>query len=257
MLIFKQIYNCLSNEPENLDSKLTDDNFIWLMFHAESKLFNGNLAPHDITRFIRLCCNINYENILSDQNNKKAHKNNLPEILQIRSTALSKTILSFQKNGLIQISDNTIHISRDYCVKGKLSEADKNQKSAICFYSNTFKTIYNQVNPSQHKIIGKALSLIPYMNTRNNIICKNTKTNDYDKCDPFTQSELMQIIGIDYAHSSRFLKDINQICFMDMPLLIKHKSQRNKNYEFLLNPNICCWSNKQKQIILREVQFTQ
>lgn len=249
MVTFKKIYNCLLD-----DTKMQNNDFFWFMFCTESVLFNGELSPQDITRFIRLCCTTNYDNILSERNNKKIYKNDLPKVLQIKPTALNKTILALQQNGLIEIKDDIIYISKNYCVKGKVNETTDNQRSAICIYSNAFQTIYNQSTPSQHKTIGKILSLIPYMNTHNNIICEDTKTNDYDKCSPFTQSKLMQAIGLDYTHSSRFLKDSNQIRFMDMPLLIKRKSSKNGIYEFMLNPNVCCWSSKQQKTILQEMK---
>ena len=251
MLNFIDVYNRLYYG--NPEIKATSNNdFFWFIFDSNTPLFDNQLQPQYITRFIKLCCHANYNNDLSAKNNKKIYKNDLSNILLLQPTTLNKTIKTLKDKSLIELYKNKIvYVSKEYFSKGKINRDINETKSTICFFTEPFKNIYKNIDSTQHKILGNILKLVPYMNTYNNIICTNTTANEYEKCNPLTQKEIMDIIGISNTNGSKFLKDSKQISFMELPLLIKYKSSKNGNIEFMLNPNICCGNPKQQKIILK------
>ena len=127
-------------------------------------------------RFLYLCTFENFKGYL-ELGNAKAEgrlcvKKDLFEILNLSSKDCYRTIEYLEENNLIHYDkQGYVKVNTDVCVKGEV----KNKKEVVRMFDKAIKELYENSLPKEHKKLGLLIKLLPLVNYKTNVICKNPK----------------------------------------------------------------------------------
>lgn len=75
-------------------------------------------------------------------------------------------------------------------------------------FNNAIKELYETALPKEHKKLALLIDILPYVNLKYNIICKNIEEESIENIKSYTLKELCEIINYDKTHSSRLKSDL-------------------------------------------------
>lgn len=181
-------------------------------FNIYEKLLALNLEPQYLTRFVYLCCFLDFDDSRvkwGKSNNKNATIKDLEEILGLSERECRKTKNALIEKGLMTINeDKTIEINEEYAFKGK---GKKDMKGSVKMFDNGFKEIYENATPKEHKRLGILIKLLPTVNYDWNMLCANPEETEEDKIIPLTLKDICAIVGYSENQKSRLKKDLLKI----------------------------------------------
>lgn len=186
-IIKTEFDECLKNDFGNF----------YYYFYAKCKI-----EPQYKFRFAYLCSYLDYKNNLG-----KITEKDLKNILQLseRETLNTKKVLT--ENKLIIINkDKTISVKKSVAKKGSLKGMQKVDFTRI--FNNGIKELYENSNPREHKKIALLLEILPYVNYKYNILCRNPQEQERDNLDIINITELCEIVGYNPKNTSRLKKDL-------------------------------------------------
>ena len=136
-----------------------------------------DIIPTMLFRFMKLCVNMNYDNIVCEYNSKgriinkiKCNNETLMPMLKLNRTELYNTLVYLKDNKLIQTTDeNYIKINKTIVTKGFCT-----YKSRYCIFTNNINSLYDSVENTNHKVFGNITKLL--LNSEYNYI--NSKIKD-------------------------------------------------------------------------------
>lgn len=186
------------------------NNNLGYFFH----LFFGNvlkldLEPQMLIRFLKLCTYMNYDNILVKGNTKgqrKIRENELQGILKLNRSEFYKTKKYLLENNLITINDDMIKINNKFAKRGKIKGGAYDKEVVRVF--NEFQKLYDGVKPNQHKKLFVFIKILPYLNVRFNILCKNPYENEIERVKPISWTELGKEIGLSSRTTKRLRTEL-------------------------------------------------
>lgn len=168
------------------------------------------IEPQYLTRFLYLCTYLDYEGRLV----KKVGKTNviireseLQFILKLSRAETYNTKIVLINNNLIEIKDSVIYINQEYCRKGDIMKNSKVQK--VRMFDDAIKELYETSTRTEHKRLALLFQLLPYVNLRWNVICKNPKEEILEEIKPYSIKELMVLL--EQTNITRFKK-----CLLDL-----------------------------------------
>ncbi|MGL5149686.1 MAG: hypothetical protein ACRC7N_03820 [Clostridium sp.] len=165
-----------------------------------------NIERQYLFRFLYLCSYMNYDNYLSN-GVKLIKEGDLQELLNLKETEYNKTISILKKSCLITINNNhTVSVNNKYCKKGKIIKNGKIE--VIRMFDNAIKELYKNAAPREHKKLALLIELLPYINLKYNIVCKNPNEEFRENITPYKMTELCALLGYDKTHSARLKKDL-------------------------------------------------
>lgn len=194
-------------------------------------------------RFLYLCSYMNYENYLSD-GRRLIHFNKLNEFLKLGKTELYKTINCLIKNGLIKLEDNYILINNKYCKKGEIYKTKSIE--VIRMFDEAIRELYKNALPREHKKLSLLIGLLPYINFRYNIICKNPYEDNIELIEPYTIKEICDLLDYDKANSSRLKKQLFSLRINEEEVIGMFEKSLGK--AFVVNPRLYYKGNKLEDI---------
>lgn len=146
-------------------------------------------------RFIYLCTYMNYNNILSN-GTRLYLENELEDLLLLSRREYYNTKKFLLDNELIKITkDKHILINDAYCKRGKIF-MEKNIE-VVRIFDKAIQELYKKSTPKEHKKLSLLIDILPYVNFKHNVICKNPEEEDFLKIQPMTMKELCVAIGQD------------------------------------------------------------
>lgn len=146
-------------------------------------------------RFIYLCTYMNYDNILSN-GTRLYLENELEDLLLLSRREYYNTKKFLLDNELIKITkDKHILINDTYCKRGKIF-MEKNIE-VVRIFDKAIQELYKKSTPKEHKKLALLIDILPYVNFRHNVICKNPEEENFLKIQPMTMKELCVAIGQD------------------------------------------------------------
>ena len=182
-------------------------NFYFLFY----KLIKKGIERQYIIRFLYLCTYMDYENKLLFGNGleetKYMREKDLQEVLKLSKTETSYTKKILIANELIFIENNLIIINKKYCIKGKI-ESSKKKSQKVRIFENGLRELYEKAKPKEHKKLALLIELLPYINLKFNIICKNPTCENIKDLKPIDLKEMCKIIKYSSNQSSRLKKDL-------------------------------------------------
>lgn len=178
------------------------------LFYNDSK-FDGALA----FKFMYLCSYSDYEGNLNWGNEYRgAYRGNmrckdLEEVLGLtRANAhiVKKKLIAL--GALIEKDDNTLAVSKNLCIRGKLIGTNKQDSSRV--FDDYIKELYVNSNVREHSRLGRFLLLLPYINVYHNVLCSNTAEKDPYKVQVLTIQDITTLMGSDVSHARRTQNDL-------------------------------------------------
>lgn len=80
-------------------------------------------------------------------------------------------------------------------------------------YIAAIRELYEKIPPRQHKRLGYAFQMLPFLNFEYNILCRNPKESRYSEIDPLTVADFCEQIGFDRTHASHLASEYGRLTF--------------------------------------------
>lgn len=195
-----------------------------------------NLEPQMLVRFLKLCSYLNYQSILvvgETKGQKKITEKELQTILNLSRNEASRTKSYLIQNNLIKIERDNIKICSKFIKRGQLKGDVKNMKVARIF-NDGIQQLYDSVKPNQHKKLASFIRLLPYINTRFNVIAHNINAINFDESEPMKSTEIAAICN--YEKPSRFIKELMSLKINNQFAIVR--IVRGDRDFFVVNPRL-------------------
>ena len=195
-------------------------------FNYYDKLLNI-LEPQMIVRFLYLCTYMDYENRLVMRDgvrNVPLYLSGFKNILKLSTAETYNTINALIESGVIYITDKeVVYINDLYCEKGGIKKS-KNDKVRI--FNDGIKYIYENTSATAHKRVALLIRLLPYVNFRYNVLCKNVDEEILELVEPYTLKELCGLLGV--SNVTKLKKDLLNIEVKKYPTISFHETKNAK-----------------------------
>lgn len=113
---------------------------------------------------------------------------------------------------------------------------DEFKRSSIRTFNNAIKELYRNSDPREHKMIGKILKLVPYINIYNNVLCWDIEETDKDLIQPLTAEDIRYVIYPDSNYGYDVMDKLGMLFVKGEPLLGKFTSVDQTQY--IINPRV-------------------
>ena len=189
-----------------------------LLDHCGSFYFNfykrfDDMENQYLFRFIYLCTYMNYDNLLSN-GDRLLKEDDLFDILLLGKTECYKTKKHFIDKGLIVINKNkTVLINKDLCKKGKITKTKSIE--VVRMFNEAIQELYKKSKPKEHKKLALLIKLLPMINLRFNIVCKNPSEESIENVQPYKMPELCELLGYDRHNASKLKRDLFKLTIND------------------------------------------
>ncbi|KMT21507.1 hypothetical protein [Clostridium cylindrosporum] len=194
-------------------------NFVFFIY-KNMDLLSEILTDVELVRYIYLGTYVKYDGILKLDNNKTIiDKKQMRKLLQIADNKVfNKYYKKLVERDLITETNEGIMINFAYFYRGSESEYKKFTGAVEGFdddftrlYINTTRELYESTDNRKKKNLNIIYKLLPYVNSKFNILCKNPNELDKDEIDPITVGDVMDLLGYDKTNVTRFKKDFYSI----------------------------------------------
>ena len=223
------------------------DNFGSYFHIYYSEVLNGNYEPQMITRFLKLCCKMNYSNKvmngLTSHNEFEPTTKNLMELWNIGKAEVINTKKYLLENDLIYINDNDHIFINEYIAKKGETEVMEKCNKIITYndvtrvFQSGYDELFNGVKASQHKKLYTFLQILPYVNLEYNIICDNPTEKEVKNIRPITWTELGRRIGLSEIATKRLRAELWNLQIYGSPA-VGEFSTFACGKSIVINPNI-------------------
>lgn len=144
---------------------------------------------------------------------------------------------------MLSVRDNAIWLNSKFFMRGK---TPKKQVFMRIGHEGMRSLFESCDNARQHRLISYILKLIPMINVKYGVICKNPTESNKSLVRPLRQGDLAEVIGCDRDNISRTTKNLLAIRIKfrtddDVPVFMEVPNGiygRGKAY--IINPRVCC-----------------
>lgn len=185
------------------------DNYGSFYFNFYNRLLD-KIEPQYLTRFLYLCTYLDYEGRLVQKKGCKnvcIKENELHFVLKLTSRETLNTKKELISKGFISVKDNIIYINDKYCKRGDILKNKKIEKIRVFNYG--IKDIYEASSKTEHKKLAILFQLLPFINLRWNVVCKNPDEELLENIQPYTIKELM--ILLKQTNITRFKRQLLEL----------------------------------------------
>jgi len=212
-------------------------NFIHTRYTALLEKLGNDTAT--AFRFIYLCTYMDYDSGYIIYNNNYIKKDYLIDIFNVSRNTMNKIRNTLFDNELIYTDSNGyICINTDYCYKGNITNNKLYKQQCTRIFNNSIKELYNKSNDHrEHKMIGKFILLLPYINIWHNIICLNPKERDIPRLRLPNLEQLEKILGTTSRNSGRTLNELFEITVGGEKAILMVTDKRSVKM-YVVNPRI-------------------
>ena len=164
-------------------------------------IVNGKYEGGMAFRFIYLCsfmdfdCKLLYGSKFRNKERDFMQEKDLQEVLNLSKRETINTKIFLFELGLLKKDENgNLMVNRMYSTKGNITESYNRESTR--FFDATIKQMYKEAKPSEHKLLGIYLKLLPLVNYKHNVICKNPEEEDIARVIPMTQKQIFEYLGL-------------------------------------------------------------
>lgn len=192
----KQIEYCRNTMRARNDNGV----FVLLLFKYGEKLF-PNISAANLTRLMYVATFCNKDNsIMNTADLRQKMKLNRARWSEFWNEMTSNDIL-YEQNGVVFINSK-------FVVNGK-SNTDENYTRLFCEY---IRQLYeNCDSTSAHKQLSYIFKIIPFINRRTNIVCKNPIEQNEDMIQTMRLGDFCEIFGYNKNNARRLAKELLNI----------------------------------------------
>lgn len=186
-------------------------NFIHTRY--ESLLEKINYDTATAFRFIYLCSFMDYDTGYVIWKNRKIKNDSLIDLFNVSKNTISKIKNDLYGNDLIHTDINGyILINTEYSYRGSIVKDSDYKKQCTRIFNNSIQELYEKSNDSkEHKLLGKFILLLPYINIWHNIICLNPKEKKIEKLILPNATQLDDILKAGARNSAKTINELFKI----------------------------------------------
>lgn len=176
------------------------------------EMINKGVGKQFVIRFLYLCTFINYDGAIIYGHAKKEYKymteKDFQEVLNLNKRETAKTRHEFMDKGLIfKTKDGHLQVNNQYCLKGNI-ETNRDKVSKIRVFEKAIRNLYEKTSPREHRKLAILITLLPYINLHNNIICYNPMCEFKFQLRVLNLKDICKIVGYSENQSSRLRKEL-------------------------------------------------
>lgn len=142
---------------------------------------------------------------------KKLFRKELPFIMGLSESTANRFWRDVKDKYFRMGNDKTLHTVGQSFIKGKLDVPSSSEYQKL--YIATLRELYKKIPVTQHKRLGYAIKMLPYLNFEFNILCHNPIEGARDEIIPMTVSEFCDRIGHDKTHAADLAKEYGKLTF--------------------------------------------
>lgn len=204
----------------------------------DSLLEKVNYDTATAFRFIYLCTFMEYDTGYIIWKNKKINEHYLIDIFNVHKntiTPIKKKLFDYEL--IFKDNNGQIYVNMDYCYRGDISNNKSYRQQCTRIFNNGIQDLYNKTeDPRDHKMLGKLILILPYVNIYHNIICMNTREKDFEKLVIPNVAQMDEILHTSHKNSGRQINVLLEMEVNGEPvvLVVNHKNTRM----FAINPRV-------------------
>ena len=174
-------------------------NFVWLLFKYGETLF-PDLSAANLTRLI-------YASTFCGADGSIMSKNTLREQMGLNRARWSEFWNEVTENNILYEKDDVVFVNPDMVQNGVI-KTDDNYTRLFCEY---IQQLYEECgSANDHKQLSYIFKIIPFINRRTNIACKNPTEQNESNIQPLLLGDLCELVGYSRKNARRLAKDLLQ-----------------------------------------------
>jgi len=137
-----------------------------------------------------------------------------------------------------------VQLNSSYFQRGALSNITDYKKNGIIvtrLFNEAIRNIYTNVDTKSHRYLGYLFKLIPYINTKYNILCKDNIEQDRDNLERMTLGDVCAVLNHDKSNARRLGNELLSLKLKDGSAIfaaVAFKSLDVKNMCLIINPKV-------------------
>lgn len=152
----------------------------------------------------------------------KLARKDLPSVMNVSEPTANRFWKAVKGKYFYRDGGGFLHTVGQSFIKGKLDVPSTTEYQKL--YVAALRELYEKIPTTQHKRLGYALKMLPYVNFEYNVLCHTPTEKVYDEIRPMTVSEFCEIIGHDKRHASDLAKEYGRLTFT----VREEKGERNE-----------------------------
>jgi len=219
--------------------------FYWTLFDSKEEYY-PDVSDSMLAKIVYLITFMDYDsNLLVMQDSPTSPKRpmlkkDVAKVIRLYRTKFPKFWTELMATGIItEEPDGKLRVCSLFC-KGSLT---KNNMAAMKVFTHAVRYMYENVDVRSHQYISYLFRLIPYINLRYNVFCKNPLETEKSEVVRMTAKDMCHIFGIDDTQVKRFIKTLFKLSFVDkngdkrsvITLVTNYKNDGERNF-VLINP---------------------
>lgn len=219
--------------------------FYWTLFDSKEEYY-PNVSDSMLAKIVYLITYMDYDsNLLVVQDSPTSPKRpmlkkDVAKVIRLHRCKFSRFWEELLATGIIaEESDGKLRVCSLFC-KGSLT---KKNMAAMKVFTHAVRYMYENIDVRSHQYISYLFRLIPYINLKYNVFCKNPLETDKSEVVRMTAKDMCHIFGIDDANVKRFIKTLFKLSFVDrngdkrsvITLVTNYKNDGERNF-VLINP---------------------
>ena len=194
-----------------------EQNFIWFECSKDTPLF-PELSSTDIMRLFYIATFMDYKGVLNNRKRLEMDKQTVMEYLRLSRRSFTPFFNQMVNMGIFIPGKKSILMNPDYFFKGKISDNAldniRNLNDKISrIYIKTVREIYEGGNYTDHKKLGALFQLLPYINTKFNIVTADVDEEDLNALHYLSADKLSSVLGVTKHNLNRRLKTLSEYTF--------------------------------------------
>lgn len=202
--------------------------FTWIIFEYGQQLF-PNIGEKNLTRLIYLSTFCSYDGALPP-------KKIIKEKLKLSSKYWTQFLNEMKRNEIIIEENSALYLNKKFFTKGSI-QTENNYTRLFCkFIRDIYETCDNVKSITQ---ISYLYRLIPFVNRRTNMVCKNPNEQDPNKVCPITLGEFCDMVGYNRKNAKRLASDLLELKCNGQNLIGFFVTNMNQTtWKIIVNPRI-------------------
>lgn len=204
--------------------------FIWIMFRYGEQLFPG-MQPANLTRLI-------YAATFCDGNGRLIPKSDLRKQMKLSKDAWCSFWNDMKERNIFYIKDGCVYLDTSHFTKWSINPNINQNFTRL--YCNCVRNLYDScTRATDHKKMSYIFKIIPFVNRKFNIVCKNPWETDKTKLNPMSVGDFCETLGLDRSHARRVLKDLLDVKVNGVPVMyFAGNSLKEETWKLFICPNM-------------------
>ena len=222
--------------------------FVWSLYKVGEE-YHPNVSDSLLTKIIYLLTYLDYNSSMlvvregANQKYRPMKKADVRNLIQLHRSKFDAFWGQVLETGIItEDSEGKLIVDSSFR-KGALGKRDREGQAAIKLFTHAVRYLYENTDVRSHKYLSYFYRLIPYINLKYNIVCRNPLEDDGDLIDKITIKDICHILGVDESNQTRLKNALFSLRFVDkngdersvITIVTNYKNDERRDF-VLINP---------------------